>query len=84
MAEIKTIHGGRIPGEPSAIVIETLERLLADARRGEVIGFAYAIVRPNGEQATGWDGEGGSRHTVASAIMMLNHRYATALLKKGD
>lgn len=81
MAEIKTIHGGRVPGAPSAQVIEDLERLLAHAKEGKLIGFAYAGAHQDGSQVTGWSGEAGTRHPVGTAIMMLSHRYAVALLE---
>lgn len=80
MAEIKTIHGGRVPGEPSAQVIEDLERLLAQAKDGTLIGFAYAGAHQDGSQVTGWSGEAGTRHPVGTAIMMLFHRYSARLL----
>ncbi len=79
-AEIKSIHGGRAPAEPSAAIIETLEGLLERARSGNLIGLAYVTVSESGEQGTGWDGEAGSRHPLSSAILMLQHRYAAALL----
>lgn len=81
MAEIKTIHGGRTPGQPSKNIIETLESLLDEARSGSLIGIAYATVRENGAQGTGWEGESGSRHTLGTAMMMLQHRYTEALLR---
>lgn len=79
MAEIKTIHGGRLPGEPSKSVIEDLERLLAAAKAGTLIGFAYAGTHQDGSQVTGWAGEAGTRHPIGTAIMMLSHRYAERL-----
>lgn len=78
-AEITPIHGGRVPGEPSASVIEDLERLLASAKAGQLIGFAYAGTHHDGSQCTGWAGEAGTRHPIGTAIMMLSHRYAERL-----
>ena len=85
-AEIKTIFGGRRPGEPSTQLIEELELLLAEARRGELIGIAYASARESGEPGnpitgTGWVGEAGTRHALGSTIGMLQHRYTAALLE---
>lgn len=80
VAEISTIHGGRVPGVPSASVIDDLERLLGDAKAGRLIGFAYATANQDGSQGTGWAGEAGTRHPLGSAIMMLFHRYSAGLL----
>ena len=79
-AEVIPVHGGRKPDEPSAAIVETLESLLHRARSGALIGLAYCTVSDNQEQGTGWDGEAGTRHPLGTAIMMLNHRYAAALL----
>ena len=82
-AEIKAIHGGHVPGQPCEAIVETLERMLAEAKRGDITAIAYATVRGNGVIGTGWDGEDGARYPVASAVMMLHHRYAEAMLS-GD
>lgn len=84
MAEIKSIHGGRKPMEPSQPIIDQLEILMEEARSGVLIGFAYAVVREDGTQRTGWDGESGTRHSLGTALMMLNYRYIEALLHKDD
>lgn len=39
MAEIATIHGGSVPGEPSEDITETIEGLLAQARSEGMIGL---------------------------------------------
>ena len=82
MAEIKSIHGGRAPGEPSVQIVETLERLLADAKSGELIGLGYATVLRTKAIGTGWDGEAaeGLRYTLGSAIHLLDHRYVSACI----
>lgn len=83
-AEIIPVYGGRKPEEPSAAIIETLEGLLSRARSGSLVGLGYCTVSANGEHGTGWDGEAGTRHPLGAAIMMLNHRYAAALLAGKD
>jgi hypothetical protein len=70
---------GNLPDEPYAGVVETLERLLADAKSGNLRAIAYAVVRTQNVQATGWDGAAGTRHPMSGAIMILAHRYAEAL-----
>lgn len=77
---VVSIHGHSIPGEPEAGVVEDLERLLAMAKDGALSAFAYATVKTNGAQATGWSGGSGTRHPLGTAIMMLSHRYADGLL----
>lgn len=84
MKNVATIHGGRVPGQPSEAIIETLESLLVEARSGRLIGVAYATCCDDGKQGTGWDGEAGSRHPLGTAIMMLHHRYADSLLNGGN
>lgn len=81
-AKLSTIHGGSIPGAPDPEIIADIERLLGAARSGELLGFAYAGVTISNVQITGWNGIAGSRHPLSSAIMMLGHRYAAALLRK--
>ena len=84
MAEkVATIHGGRIPNTPSDEVVATLERLLLDAKAGNLVALAYAVVREGNGQSTGWDGEAGTRHTLGTAIAMLQHRYVGDMLE-GD
>jgi hypothetical protein len=81
MADIATIHGGRMPGSPSAEILDDLEMLMARAKAGTLIGFAYATCNEDGSQATGWSGEAGSRHPLGTAVMMLQHRYASAMVE---
>lgn len=81
VASISTIHGGRAPDEPSADIVNELERLLDEAKSGRLIGIAYATYSQQGVQGTGWSGEAGTRHPLGTAIMMLSHRYSTALLE---
>lgn len=81
MSEVVSIHGHSVPGEPEPGVVEALEYLLERAKRGDLTAVAYATVALSGAQATGWAGGSGTRHPLASTIMMLNHRYAAGLLE---
>lgn len=83
-AEVHTIHGGKatLPGEPDADVVECIEMLLDRAKRGDLVGIAYAAVHNNGEQATGWVGGAGTRHSIGTSIMILFQRYTVALRDK--
>lgn len=82
MTKILGIHGGRKPGQPSEIIIETLTLLLERAKAGELIGLGYATVTLNGELGTGWEGEpaDGLRYRLASAIHILDYRYTNAII----
>lgn len=76
---IVELKPGYLPDKPYEGVVATLERLLADAKSGNLRAIAYAVVRAQGVQATGWDGAAGTRHPMSGAIMILHHRYAEAL-----
>lgn len=80
MSKVVAIHGHTIKGAPNPDVIEELERLLEDARRGDLEAIAYCTVYPD-SKGTGWAGGSGTRDAVAAAIMMLQHRYAAAILE---
>lgn len=84
MSNVISLAPGNIPGEPASEIISTLEDLLERARQGHLTGLAYATVAIDGSQGTGWDGVAGTRHPLGTAIMMLNHRYAAALLDRED
>jgi hypothetical protein len=79
MSKVVAFRENTIPGEPNADVIEDLERLLSEARSGELEAVAYCTVR-KGIIGTGWVGGSGTRGSISSAILMLGHRYADALL----
>lgn len=68
------------PGEANPEMVEALEDLLSRAKSGELRGFAYATVSGGDFHGSGWEGSDGSRHPLSSAIMMLQFRYAEALL----
>lgn len=67
------------PGEPNLDMVEELERLLSEARSGELRGIAYATFKMGGSTGTGWSGSDGSRLPLGAAIMMLHSRYGEAL-----
>lgn len=69
------------PGEVNPDLVADLERLLEDAKAGQLRGIAYATTLTTGAAATGWCGSDGARHPLAGAIMMLHHRYGAALLE---
>ncbi|MBS7703307.1 hypothetical protein [Chelatococcus asaccharovorans] len=83
MADIVPIRGMEVrpAGEPDPEMVQILEKLLAQARRGEIAAIGYAVVAPNTEIATGWLGLSGTRYTLGGAIGMLELRYRHALVQ---
>lgn len=80
MAEVVTLRGEAVRAEPDADLVEHLEALLARARAGDLRAVAYATVDDAGTAGSGWSGVFGTRHPLGSAVLMLSHRYAAALL----
>jgi hypothetical protein len=83
-AEVKSIFGGPSPLEPVDGVIEDLERLLAEAKAGTLVAFAYVSVKRDEVLGTGWAGGHGTRHLLGSGVGMLHHRYTACLLERTD
>lgn len=83
MGEVLAVHGGHVTGEPDKDIIKELEELLAKAKSGDLIGFAYAEVLSNQDQGTGWCGVAGTRHPMGTAIDILQLRYVQAMMAKG-
>lgn len=86
MAEIKAIHGGKIPElSVSEDLVVTLENLLADARSGALRGLAYVAVRGREDDVlTGWHGESGTRWALSGGTHILAHRYAQAEIERSE
>jgi len=58
-------------------IIETLERLLARARDGQILGLAYAAVECNGWTGRGWSGSADTALFVAAiARLQFDFQYA--------
>lgn len=70
-----------LPHQPVEDVVEVLRDLLARAERGDLTGIIYGTINANGEQGTGWTGGSGTRHSLSSCLMMVSHRYTSALLE---
>jgi hypothetical protein len=73
-----------LPGEANPALVAELERLLSEARSGDLRAIAYGSVRAGNVLGTGWVGSDGTRNPVATVILMLHSRYASALLSNGD
>lgn len=77
MGEVVTPFGPHLDEGPSDSTIATLEDLLEQAKRGEIVALAYAGVRPNREVFWSWCGEGNANLLMAG-LTGLHHRYAKA------
>ena len=84
MSKVIAFRDTVLVGEPNPEIVETLERLLDEARSGELRGIAYAACKVGDVTATGWDGSDGSRHPLSTAIAVLNSRYARALYEVNE
>lgn len=84
MAEnIAPIFGGPAPGEPVPEIVEMLESLLAQARCGDLRGFAYAAARA-GQAGHEFHFEADAKFEVASGVLALQHRVARILAGEED
>lgn len=68
-----------LPGEVNNDLVEELEDLTERARRGEIIGLAWAGLTGNRHIISGWDGPGGTIFDMGAAVMCLHSRYAEYL-----
>lgn len=85
-SKIVPLRGAVVPNAPVAGVVEDLRALLAQAERGELRAFAFAVVRADGSVGTGWaKPEMGERvalsvesHGLGAGVLTLAYRYAAA------
>lgn len=71
------------PGEANPEIVADLERLLSEAKAGDLIGLAYCTIRDD-SKGTGWNGNAGTRDAMGMAIAMLFHRYTGTSLGWDD
>lgn len=69
-----------LPGEADAELVEAIEELLAEAKRGEIAGLAWAGTAPNGEVFQAWAGGDDTLYSLAAGIMTLQTRYSLMLM----
>jgi hypothetical protein len=81
---IVKLTGHALPGEVDADLVQVAQDLLDRIKRGEITAMAWALVSPNDDTHTGWEGAGGTRYALASAIMCLQWRYAAGLNGDGE
>lgn len=53
-------------------VVASLERLLEEAKRGEIQSFAFAAVRPCGDSVTGWNNRAHYHHLLGALLVVQN------------
>lgn len=70
------------PGQSDPKIVRQLERLLEEAKDGQIVAFAYCLYRPTDITAHGWT-YGAFGFHLASAIMSLQHGYCE-LLSSGE
>lgn len=84
---LRLFPGTHIPGQVDPEIVELLEDLLDQARKGEFIAFAYALVGPQaqgpGALSTGWEGATFTSFMLSAAISTLSHRYHADLVFSG-
>jgi len=71
-ADIKAIHGAVIKGQPDPEIIAMLERLLENAKSGDIRAMAYAAHDGGDLAFIGWEC-GAFFHQLVSACALLNH-----------
>lgn len=76
-------HDGNVV---SAEVVEKLEELLADAKRGDIRAIGVAIVRPGYNTSTMYavDPAEPCSHELMAAISYLQHRYAAHKVESAE
>jgi hypothetical protein len=79
VTNVVELKPGCIPDAPFEDLVEELRKLLADAESGDLRGIVYAAVRSDGIKRTGWAAAAGTRDALATALMVLQHRYVIDL-----
>ena len=82
MSNVVALADNLIPGQANPDIVEDLEQLLDEARRGELTAYAVCAVYADAKK-TAWCGNAGTRDALASTIIMLQARYAQRLLEDG-
>jgi hypothetical protein len=87
MSKVVSICGEPVipPGEPNPRIIEELERLLARAKSGDVIGIAFVEIEKTFTYRTNWGIEGGQAATNAmfAGLATLSWRLGQATTHNG-
>ena len=81
MSDIHKLTERLLPGETNTDLVDALERLTEQARKGEITAVAWACTKTNGHVANGWEGAGGTMFPLGAAIMTLHARYADMMME---
>ena len=69
------------PEQPNEELIERLEELLAHAKSGELRACATVLCYAGGKIQTGWNSAVGESDRMASGILTLSWRFASATVE---
>lgn len=73
-------NGRRLPeGQVDVEVVALLENVLAEAKRGEIVGLCFAGVRPNGNATFGY--VGAERVAVLGAATVMVHEATASVIE---
>jgi hypothetical protein len=64
--------------EPDAEMVSNLRALLSQARRREIKGFGYFLVRANDSLVSGWNAGVADRHDMVAGATLLQARVVKA------
>lgn len=81
MSDVHKLTEHLLPGEVEPALVEALEELLEQAKRGELTALAWASVRTNNYISNGWEGAGGTLFPLGAAVMCLQTRYANLMIE---
>ena len=81
MSNIAKLPNAQITGEPDQIIIEKLREWVEMAERGEIVGMAAVVVRPNDDVTSWWQSDKGKGHNISTGILIMAHDYARAWLE---
>lgn len=89
MAQIIGLNGAPVVVEhgqiPVAAIVQRLEELTAQAKRGDILAMAVALVRPGYTTSTMYEtGDAPCSHQLMAAIAYLHHRYAERRVEQSE
>ena len=74
MSNVISLTGNIPHGEPNQDIIEDLERLLEEAKSGELRGLVYGVVRKNGHLGNGFSASGDEIIKLVASAALASHR----------
>jgi hypothetical protein len=77
----RLFHTGPIV-EPDAEMVANLQKLLREARRREIKGFGYFVVKGNDSLMAGWNGGVADRHDMVAGAVLLKDRIVRAWIDR--